>query len=282
MKAVNLPRLSQTFRVGFLGLPRWDGQFIQPVAWDADNLARLKRLGFNTIQIHVAWATHPPGEPLNLEDVVALPDELQAEYPQPLLIPGSSPESREAIRRELIRRIGLCKDAGMRTLFHFGAPFNHPHQCDAPPNCISNEKVLARYALLLEALARQIPGIDDILIYTYDQYAWLCSEFGDCPRCGGVPLHERLPAFIDRLAATWSCVSPAGRVWWEPWELSAGQVYRCLEQITSQNLGLALHANIAEVQTTLPVDRWFKNTCRLASERGIPVLAEYFLGGFSE
>jgi hypothetical protein len=278
---------AMTYRVGFLGLPRWDGQFVYPVEWSEDNLLRLKALGFNTIQIHIAWATRPPGEPLNLEDVVALaPDAAQA-YPNPLPLYDPSPENRSARAAELRRRVGLCQKHGLRTLFHFGAPYNHPHQDGSLPNCISDEAVQQRYVLLLRELARQVPGIDDLLIYTYDQYAWLCSEFDACPRCGGVPLHERLPAFLDCLANEWKRLTaqgdhPAGRLWWEPWELSAGQVYRCIEKLTATNLGMALHANIAEVQAALPVDRWFKNTCRLAQERGMPVLGEYFLGGFSE
>ena len=129
---------------------------------------------------------------------------------------------------------------------------------------------------------RGVAGVDDILVYTYDQDAWLCSEFGPCPRCLGVPLHERLAPFLNELARAWRRLSPQGRLWWEPWELSAGQVLRCVERLQPEGLGLALHSNIAEVMATHPVDRWFKNTCGLALRRGIPVIAECFLGATSE
>jgi len=48
--------------VGFLGCPpRPD------VPWTRQNLARLKELGFNTIQLNIAWGYRPGDEPLNLE-----------------------------------------------------------------------------------------------------------------------------------------------------------------------------------------------------------------------
>ncbi len=139
-----------------------------------------------------------------------------------------------------------------------------------------------RHELLIEVFAREFPGVDDLLVYTYDQDAWLCSEFGPCPRCLGVPLHERLVPFLDCLAAKWRSLSPQGRLWWEPWELSAGQVLACAERVKPQGFGLALHCNIAEVMGTLPVDRWLKNTAAIARQRDIPVIVEYWLGGPSE
>ena len=116
-------------------------------------------------------------------------------------------------------------------------------------------------------------------MYTYDQDAWLCSEFGPCPRCLGIPLHQRVAAFLGRLANAWLRHKPGGRLWWEPWELSAGQVYESVNRLQTQGIGLALHANVAEVMATHPADRWLKNTAALARERGIPVLVEYWLGG---
>jgi hypothetical protein len=180
-------------------------------------------------------------------------------------------------------RIKLEKEAGLRTIFHFGAPYNaHSRYGDAPPNCLMDGKTPARYAHLLEAFGQEFPGVDDILIYTYDQDAWLCNEFGTCPRCRGIPLHERLVPFLQHVVSTWSKINPQGRVWWEPWELSAGQVYECVLRMDSSGFGLSIHSNMAEAMSTLPVDRWFKNVCNLASQRGIPVVGETFLGGASE
>ena len=95
-------------------------------------------------------------------------------------------------------------------------------------------------------------------------------------------MHDRLVPFLDCLAAKWRNLSPKGRVWWEPWELSAGQVLACAERVKPQGFGLALHCNIAEVMATLPVDRWLKNTAAIARQRDIPVIVEYWLGGPSE
>jgi hypothetical protein len=274
------------YRVGFLGVPSSlpHQAMVLPVAWNEANVGRLKALGFNTIQINLAWGSRPADETLNLEDVVELPAEQQREFPQPVpLRCDPSPQRRMQRRADLRARIALCRGAGLRTIFHFGAPYNaHCRYGDGPPNCISDPKVTERYALLLQSFARDFPGVDDILLYTYDQDAWLCSEFGPCPRCLGVPLHKRLPPLLNRLAAEWQKLSPQGRLWWEPWELSAGQVLRCVEEVDPAGFGLAIHCNIAEVMATQAADRWFKNTCRLAAQRGIPVLGEYFLGAASE
>jgi hypothetical protein len=275
-----------SYRIGFLGAPSSSEPFkyILTVTWDAENIDRLKTLGFNTVQVNVAWGPRPGDEPLNLEDIVELTPEQQLQYPQPVpLRCDPSPERRVARRQMVQERIALCRRSGLRTLFHFGAPYNaHVTYGDNPPNCIMDEKVIRRYELLLEAFACEFPGVDDLLIYTYDQDAWLCNEFGDCPRCQGVPLHLRLVPFLERLAGTWQQLSPGGRVWWEPWELSSGQVLKCVEGIRSDGFGLMVHCNIAEVQATLPVDRWLKNTASLAQARGIPVVVEYFLGAGSE
>ena len=275
-----------TYRVAHLGLP---GSFhheswTRRVAWTEDNLRRLKDLGFNTVQLNVAWGSRPGDEPLNLEDVVALTPEEAAAYPQPVPLRSSTtPGSFERRQSDLRTRIALCRKLELRTLFHFGAPYNaHCRYGDNPPNCVSDLAVAERYALLIETFARAFPGVDDLLLYTYDQDAWLCSEFGDCPRCAGVPLSTRLVPFLARLAAVWRRINPAGRLWWEPWELSAGQSLRCAEQVPATGFGLSLHSGVGECMFTIVADRWFRNMAAIADARGIPVLGEYFLGGGSE
>jgi len=271
------------YKVGFLGNPSSSIGFEMtvPVPWTAKTVGQLKKLGFNTIQINVAWGTRPDDEPLTLEDIVRLTPEQERQYPQVVPLrskPGE--EAREKRRAELRRRIALCQQAGLRTLFHFDAPYNaHARYGDGPPNCLMDEKVTRRYELLLEAFAREFPGVDDLLIYTYDQDAWLCNEFGSCPRCLGIPLHERLVPFVESLTTRWRKSRPQGRLWWEPWELSAGQSLACAERIKPEGFGLMLHCNIAEVIGTMPVDRWLKNMAGLAQQRDIPVIVEYWLGG---
>jgi hypothetical protein len=274
------------YKVGFLGAPDSShrGQYTVQVAWSPENVARLKALGFNAVQLNLAWGSRPGDEPLNLEDVVELDPRQQDLWPQTVPLRCDPSCERRTARRDAIRgRIALCRQAGLRTIFHFGAPYNaHARYGDVPPNCISDPKVAERYVLLLETFAREFAGVDDILVYTYDQDAWLCSEFGPCPRCMGVPLHERLVPFLDCLREAWRRLSPGGRLWWEPWELSAGQVLTCVERLEPADFGLALHSNIAEAQATLVADRWLKNTCQLAQQRGIPVIVEHFLGACSE
>ena len=273
------------YRVGFLGTPNSrEGTMVQNLDWTKENLCLLQDLGFNTIQINIAWGCRPNDEPLNLEDIVVLSPELSERYPQPVPLRSDPSPGRFAQRRQdMWDRIKLCRELSLRPLFHFGAPYNaHCRYGDGPPNCISDPLVTERYELLLEKFASEFQGVEDLLIYTYDQDAWLCSEFGPCPRCLGIPLHERLVPFLERLASKWQTLQPGGRVWWEPWELSAGQVTECAKRVCPKGLGLSLHPNIAEAMSTHVVDRWLKNTIRIASERGIPAIVEYFLGAASE
>ena len=66
------------YKVGFLGIPESLLRLVDlPVAvpWTPQSLEMLKVLGFNTIQLNVAWGARPGDEPLNLEDVVQLSKE---------------------------------------------------------------------------------------------------------------------------------------------------------------------------------------------------------------
>jgi len=273
------------YRVGHLGCPSSNDDFKIGISvpWTKETIQQLKNLGFNTVQLNVAWGNRPDDEPLNLEDIVQLSPEQELLYPQVVPLrskPGE--EARDKRRAELKKRIKLCREANLRTIFHFGAPYNaHARYGDCPPNALTDPKVTQRYVLLLETFAREFPGVDDILIYTYDQDAWLSNEF-NCESCLGIPLNERVVPFLNTLNASWQKLSPNGRLWWEPWELSAGQALTCVEQIKPEGFGLALHVNIAEVMATLPVDRWLKNTVTIARQRNIPVIVEYFLGSPSQ
>lgn len=272
-------------RVALLGCPSRPD-----LAWSEENVAKIKTLGFNALQLNIAWGARPADEPLCLEDVIDLPADA-AQWQSRADIPwraDTRPERVQARRDDLRARSRLAKAMGMKTIFHFGAPniglyaFPMSRWTEELPRCVSDPNTHLYYAALLGAFAREYPDVDDVLLYTFDQDAWVCSEFGSCPRCGGVPLHERIVPFVEGFARVWREHRPEGRVWWEPWELSAGQVLRSVERIEPTGFGLMLHSNIAEVMAALPVDRWLKNTVALATRRGIPVCVEHFLGGPSE
>lgn len=266
------------YRINFLGCPS-----NPDVPWTTDNLKKLCELGFNTVQLNIAWGARPADEPLNLEDVVDVAGSPAEGWQSLPLASVQTPQRIEGRRAGLKKRIALCKEMGLRTIFHFGAPYNmHCKFGDNPPNCLLDESVIGFYQTLLELFNEQFPGVDDILLYTYDQDAWLCSEFGDCPRCMGVPLHERVGAFVNRLAQTWQRLNSNGKLWWEPWELSAGQVLSTIDELDSSCTGLMLHSNIAEVMASMPVDRWLKNAVMLARKANLPVVVEHFLGAPTE
>ncbi len=270
-------------RVAVLGFPDSVARFRAhaPAPWSPASLARLRELGFTTVQLNLAWGARPDDEPLNLEDLVEAPAGCGPQAVELACRPGA--EARERRRAMISKRLALARSAGLRTLFHFGAPYNrHAHYGDTPPNCILDPALHDRYEGLVRTFASDFPGVDDLLVYTYDQDAWLCGEHGGCPRCNGVPLHERLPSFLDRLRRTWLDLNPVGRLWWEPWELSAGQIHACVQRLPIAGMGLALHANIAECMAAEVADSWLVQTCRQAAGRGLPVWAEWFLGGLSE
>ncbi|WP_045234841.1 hypothetical protein [Deinococcus pimensis] len=267
-------------RVALLGCPAHPlGQ------WTERNLNRLRDLGFNAAQLNIAWGYRPADEPLNLEDVVRLPDHLEPTLGQPLALRSDpAPDAFDRRRADLRGRAHLARNAGLRTIFHFGAPYNgFEGFVDRPlPNCLLDGRTPERYVRLLEVFARDFPDVDDLLLYTFDQDAWICDEYGTCQRCRGLPLHERVVPFVNLLARTWRRLTPHGRLWWEPWELSAGQALRAVEDLDADTAGLALHSNVAEVMIALPVDRFVKNAAALAHERGLPVILEGFLGAPSE
>ena len=254
-------------RVAILGSP------VQPdVPWTSANVARLVDSGFNAVQLNIAWSYRPNDEPLNLEDVVEMG--------------GPEPVKRNRIKwwaGELRRRAALARAAGLRTLLQVGVPFQgrHGYRGSSLPQCVSDPAVEDRYCAALRALAEQQPQLDDLLVYTYDQDAWLCSEFDGCPRCTGVPLHLRVTAFLNHLAAEWTTVRPDGRLWWEPWELSAGQALSAIPLLGS-GTGLMVHSTIAEVISCMSVDVFVRVAAAMAEAHRIPLVVEAFLSCANE
>lgn len=245
------PNTTFSQRIGIVGHPT-----TPEVAWSDEQLTALKNAGFETVQLSIAWGSRPADEVLNLEHL----DE-----------PYNAAEWR--------RRIAQAKKHGLKTLAHFGVPVGP--QTDAT-TCLLDPEVIVNYATRLRQFFRNFPEVDEVMLYTYDQHAWLCSEFGECPRCKGIPLHERLTPFLETLVEAVQTSKPGTRLWWEPWELSAGQTLAVTERINPAHFGLILHHTIAEVQFTNTTDLWFRNLARLAHQRGIPVIGEGFFGGSGE
>lgn len=246
--------------------------------YDSSQMQALKDLGFNTLQLNIAWGARPADEPLNLEDI--------------LYVEGVGDPAKVAERLANIKeRARIAKQWGFRTLFHFGAPrvdslykILTPELIDiaTEKNSIQKQEIVDKYVDLLKRLKAEVPELDDIEIYTFDQEAWVGNEFGNGPTDRDIPLAERIPGFLKVLTDTWRDVSPEGMVWWEPWEISAGQIYAMIPSLPTENFGLFLHSNIAEVQLSRPVDVWFKNTVRLCAEREIPVVGEIFMASANE
>ncbi|MCL2647115.1 MAG: hypothetical protein FWD61_08935 [Phycisphaerales bacterium] len=238
--------------IGILGNPS-----NPDVAWSDEQLNAIKKIGVNTLQLSIAWSWRPANEVLNLEDL-----------------------DDQDIARNYKGRVEKAHRFGFRALAHFGVPKTSA-MSDAVPECIMDPEIIRKYQNKLAEFLREYDA-DDVLIYTYDQHAWLCSEFGDCPRCRGIPLHERLVPFLEALKNAMQKGKQGSRLWWEPWELSEGQIIEVVERISPEHFGLIMHNSIAEVYFVNTTDLAFRNIARLAGDRGIPFVGEGFFGGSGE
>jgi len=225
------------------------------IEWSDEQLSRIKELGVNMLQLSIAWGGKPANEVINLED-------LDAEQ-----------------RAKFAFRIEQAKKHGFRTLAHFGVP-RMLNFAPVRPACILEDSVRKHYADLLTDFLRSFPDVHDILIYTYDQQAWICSEYGPCPRCSGLPLHDRLPGFMNHLKDTMQRVQPGSRLWWKPWELTKGQTQNIVERMDPEHFGLMLNPSTSnEVypfnDRSFKSDLGVKRLVRMAADRNIPVVGEY-------
>jgi hypothetical protein len=236
--------------VGVVGNPS-----VLDISWSDEQLEAIKALGVNMVQLSIAWGNKPANEVLNLED-------LNAEQ-----------------RAKFAFRIKQAQKHGLKTLAHFGIP-RVINESPVRPACVLDPEVQKKYRELLAEFMTSFPEVDDVLVYTFDQHAWLCSEYGPCPRCSGVPLDDRVPDFLNMLTDTMRKCRPDSRLWWKPWELSKGQVVAILDKVNPANFGLALNPSTSnEVypfnDRSFKSDLGVKRLVQMAKERGIPVLGEF-------
>ena len=233
--------------VGIVGNPS-----VPDIRWNDEELDQIKALGVNTVQLSIAWGNKPANEVLNLEDLDA---EQHAKF---------------------AFRIKQARKHGLTVIAQFGIP----RMINGRPVCIMDPAVRKKYQQLLTDFMTSFPEVDDILVYTFDQGAWLCSEFGPCPRCSGVPLDERVPDFLNLLNETMQQCRPNTCLWWKPWELSKGQVVAILDKVKPAHFGLVLNPSTSnEVypfnDRSFKSDLGVKRLARMAFERNIPVLGEF-------
>jgi hypothetical protein len=223
--------------------------------WSDEQLEQIKDLGVNMVQLSIAWGHKPADEVLNLEDLDA------------------------GQREKFAYRIQQAQKHGLKTIAHFGIP-RMLNYAPVQPACVLDPAIREKYSQLLGDFMASFPEVDDVLVYTFDQRAWLCSEFGPCPRCSGVPLHERVPDFLNLLNDTMRQARPNTRLWWKPWELSKGQVVMILNRVDASNFGLVLNPSTSnEVYPfddgSFKSDLGVRRLVQLARERGIPALGEF-------
>jgi hypothetical protein len=240
--------------VGIVGSP----SVINDIKWDDKQLTDLKELGVNMLQLSIAWGGKPDNEVINLED---LDDQVQVE--------------------KWKYRISQCKKHGFKTLAHFGIP-RVLNANPVKPACISDIEVQQQYVERMKKFMTTFPEVNDVLVYTFDQQAWICSEFGPCPRCSGIPISDRLPNFINMLKKAMQDSRPGVKttLWWKPWELSKGQTIDILKKIDADGFGLMLNSSTSnEVYPfndgSLKSDLGVKRMIQYAYERNIPVVGEF-------
>jgi hypothetical protein len=270
-----------------------------PVYWGSpyrdhtpEQLAGLKALGVNTLFVNLAWS-RPWMDAVTLEEVHVSPT-----------YPWLSDPARVATNvARLRRRMDAVVAVGLRAFFLFGCPAqinlgNLPPEAQAtaatmigqPASriapgvsvaCIQSPTVRQLYRELLTQHFVTFPETEGILFYTVDELAEVCDEQDDCPACHGVPLHERLPGFLNFLREILDELKPGVEMWWEPWEFTAAQTYAVAERLDPR-ITLSLHSSIHEVYYVNQPDLWLRHLCRLAADRGTGVVVELFLSGTGE
>jgi hypothetical protein len=229
------------------------------VSWSDEQLRQIKDLGVNTLQLSIAWGGKPANEVLNLEDL----------------------DSAQVAKWDF--RIKQAKKFGFRVIAHFGIPkllYTDNGYSIVQPACIMDPGVHKKYDELLGNFFKRFPSVDNILVYTYDQNAWLCSEFGPCPRCSGIPISDRLTSFLDFINSTVQKYNPGATFWWKPWEISNGSLVQILQDVNTKNFGLILNSSSSNEaypfnDRAYASDLGIKRTTQVAADRNIPVIGEF-------
>lgn len=236
--------------VGIVGNPS-----APEIEWSDAELIKIKELGVNMLQLSIAWGGKPANEVLNLEDMDA--DQ----------------------KAKFTFRTKQAKKFGFRTMAQFGVP-RMLNFAPVRPACIMDPKVREKYAKMLGGFLDEFSDTSDVMLYTFDQQAWLCSEYGPCPRCSGLPLHHRLPGFLNYLRDAMVKHRPDITLWWKPWELTKGQTQMVLENVDPAHFGLVLNPSTSnEVypfnDRSFSSDLGVKRLVRMAKDRNMPVIGEF-------
>ncbi|MBE0653415.1 MAG: hypothetical protein IH594_06435, partial [Bacteroidales bacterium] len=240
--------------IGIVGTPT-PGK--EEIDWSDQSLEELKDLGVNMLQLSVAFGWRPANEVLNMEDL----------------------NEEQIIMWKY--RIKQAEKHGFKTIAHFGIP-RWLNDNPVKPACILDQEIRDKYVHLISEFMTTFPEVNDILVYTYDQRAWLCSEFGPCPRCTGIPLSDRLPDFLNLLTETMQKARPGNKtmLWWKPWEISKGQTIDILNKIDPKGFGLMLNSSTSNEgypfnDGSFKSDLGVKRFVQLAYELNIPVIGEF-------
>ena len=229
------------------------------IDWSDEEMRQMQSLGVNTVQLSIAWGGRPAGEVLNLEDL--------------------TPEQVTKWKH----RVSQAKKFGLQTMAQFGMPqvkYATSAWAIAQPACILDPTVREKYQRLLGEFLDNFPTVEHVMVYTYDQDAWQCSEFGPCPRCSGIPLDERLSGFLNLMNDVMQKHHPGSTLWWKPWEISNGQLVKILYQVQPAHFGLILNPSCAnEVYAfndrSFASDLGIKRAVQIAVDRKIPVIGEF-------
>lgn len=270
---------------GIVGNPSFYGEVFRD--YSPETMRTMREYGFDTVFVNIAWSRP-------FIDAV-IPEHVMVSKKFPLISP---PDVEERFRLFKERTVS-AKQSGMRTFALFGIP-EYRDYSELPPEygvlkgesvssvapfasdtCISRPEVLDLYTELLSGIVEKVPELDGMLIYNIDELADICRDGSDCPYCKGVPAEKRLSAFLNELFARVRTVKPDLEMWWEPWELSAAQVYGIMKKLDSR-IGICCHSTINEVYFINEGDTWLRQTARMAKEQGRKFIVELFIGGSGE
>ena len=270
---------------GIIGNPAFYGEEFRDYSPEA--MQKMREYGFNTVFVNIAWSRP------HIDAVI--PEHVMVSERFPLISP---PDVDDRFRLFKERTVA-AKKGGMRTFALFGIPEYRDYSVLPPEygvlkgasasaiapfasvTCISRPKVLELYTELLTGIVKKVPELDGMLIYNIDERADICGDDSDCPYCKGVPTEKRLPKFLNGLFAGVRAVKPDFEMWWEPWELSAAQVYGIMKTLDPR-IGIACHSTINEVYFINEGDTWLRQTARMAKDQGRKFIVELFIGGSGE